>query len=457
MLGLLRRLLPRPVLRAYHRLLVWSAMWWYGRPSRHLVVIGVTGTDGKTTTAVLTADLLMAAGHRVALSSSVYEQIGATRRLNESHLTMPGRFALQRWLRAAVMADCQYAVLEVSSEGIRQHRHTGIDFDAAVLTNLTPEHLETHGGFEAYRHAKGRLFERLAKSGDKTSLSAALESRPSSTTEGSNTRKAKRISVVNLDDDNAEYFLQFWADEHFGTSLKAAPELPAKPKYPITLRSAGDIQTDGDHSAFTVEGHRMTLAMPGRYNIANALQAVVVARAYGVSWAAIETELAKPRTIPGRGEKIVSQGGGFRAVVDYALTPSALEQFYQSLQLSGAKRILAVFGAAGGGRDRWKRPELGSIASKYASIIVLTTDDPYGEDPAAITGAIAAGIPASSRAEVLTILDRRAAIAKAIALAQPGDVVAVTGMGAETSMMVKGKKVPWSDVETVRKLLTEQT
>lgn len=413
-------------------------MWWSGRPARHMVVIGVTGTDGKTTTATLIAELLRAGGYKVGLSSSVFFQIGDRRWLNESHMTMPGRFGLQSLLREMVQAKCDFAVLEVSSEGIRQHRHIGIDFDAAVLTNLTPEHIEAHGGFDEYRKAKGRLFERLIKSGDKQRAG----------------KHVKRISVVNLDDPSADYFLKFWAEEHHGVTLKVAPELPGGLKYPITTWSATQIESQSNTSEFTLDGHRVKLGLPGRYNVANAAEAIAVARACGVEWNVIEEELAKPRTIPGRSEVI--QGKGFRVVVDYALTPAALRAFYQSLRDGGAKRIIAVFGAAGGGRDRWKRPQLGAIAGEFAHRIILTTDDPYQEDPHVIAGEIAGGIPAASTAEVETILDRRAAIEHAIKLAEPEDVIAVTGMGAETSMMIQDKRIAWSDAGVVRELLAKR-
>lgn len=432
-LQLIRRWAPRSWFRLYHRLLATVAAFVYGRPSRHLIVIGITGTDGKTTTASLLAETLTVAGKKVALSSSVYRSIAGKRWLNETHMTMPGRFALQRWLRDARRAGCQYAVIEVSSEGLLQHRHRGIDFDGAVITNLTPEHLKTHGSFEAYRNAKGRLFAQIIRSGDKHLPSQSVP----------------KFSLVNLDDPSAEYFLKFWAEEHHGFTLEPSLDVKHRFEKKVTIWKGETVQLQPESSTFVVDGHALTLPLPGKYNVANALAAVATARILGIDWAPIIEGLQKFSGIPGRFE-VIPLPNGAKAIIDYALTPAAVEQLYQTIQNGGAKRLITVFGAAGGGRDSWKRPELGAIAARFADQIILTTDDPYDESPAVIAEAIAAGIPADRRQIVQTILDRRGAIQAAIAMAQPGDVIAITGMGAETSMMVKGRQVPWNDATVVR-------
>ena len=436
MIDFLRRITPRLLKQLYHRMLSLLAAAWYGHPSRQLLVIGVTGTDGKTTTATMIAQLFMDAGWRVGLSTSVWQQVGERRWMNESHVTMPGRFALHRLLREMVTAKCRVAVVEISSEGVAQSRHLGIDFDAAVWTNLSPEHIESHGTFEKYRATKGRLFAQLKRS-KKKHLSG---------------QSVPKISVVNLDDPNAEYFLKFPAEQHHGVSLEQSSQLLATPEAKLKVWRAENIVSYERHNTFSLNGEMVKLSLPGRVNILNALETMAVAVTYGLSMTSIKKSLAAMPAVPGRYEDIPNTRG-IRVVVDYALTPSALEQLYRTLQPATGKRLLAVFGAAGGGRDTWKRPELGRIAAQYCQVIILTTDDPYDEDPGAIAGAINSGIPASTAAEVLTILDRRQAIAKAISLAQPGEVIAITGMGAEASMMVKGKKVPWSDVDVARGLV----
>ncbi len=432
MLNMLRRLTPRGIRRQYHRLFALLAMFVYGRPARQMVVIGVTGTDGKTTTASMIVHLLSSAGRPTALSSSAMFQIGDKRWPNESHMTMPGRFALQRWLRQAVQAGCQYAVLEVSSEGLAQYRHIGIDFDIAVLTNITPEHIQAHGNFENYRRTKELLFKKIIKGGDKHLFGQTIP----------------KITVVNQDDPNAEHFLEFWAEQHYGVTLSN----PVLQKEKLTLLRADNIQLHPQASEFSIDGHPAYLPMPGRYNISNALEALAVGRALGLSWGELLNGLKTFSGVPGRGQEIPT-GKPWRVIVDYALTPNALRHLYESLKQSDAKRIIAVFGAAGGGRDAWKRPELGKIATEFCDHIILTTDDPYDESPSSIADAIKLGIPAEKQRRVEIILDRREAIRKALSLAQVGDVVAITGMGSETSMVVKGKKVAWSDEQVVKSFL----
>lgn len=436
MIRSLKRLIPRWAIRRYHFALAWLAAFWYRHPSRQLIVIGVTGTDGKTTTSWMIAQLLKHSGAKVGLSSTVFTMIGDQTTLNETHMTMPGRFRLQRQLRAMVDAGCRYAVIEMSSQGLAQNRHVGLDIDCAVITNLTPEHLESHGSFEAYRQAKGILFGQIIRSGDKTIDGQAV----------------KKVTVVNLDDANAEFFLKYWAEEHHGVSLKAAPEIPLQLKKKTVVWQSHGFEAEARGMKFTLHGATVHLPYLGAYNILNALEAVAVATAYGVTEGEALTALQSLPPIPGRADRLVLPNGG-AAVVDYALTPHALQSFYQALAQQGAKDIIGVFGAAGGGRDKWKRPKLGQIAEQYCSKIFLTTDDPDNEDPQKICDEILSGMSAAGRAKTTVILDRGAAIQQAVAMAHSGSVVAITGMGAETSMIVRGKKVAWSDVAQVKKIL----
>lgn len=437
MTSLIRRLVPAQLIQLYHRGVAVAASLWFGLPSRKMIVIGVTGTDGKTTTVTMIVDLLMAAGYRVGLSSTVYYQVGDKRWLNESHMTMPGRFGLQQLLRRMVKAQCQFAVIEVSSEGLAQSRHIGIDFDAAVITNLSPEHLKTHRTFDRYRRAKELLFGQIIKGGDKR---------------GPDGLPAKKVSVVNLDDSSAEHFLKFWAEEHYGVTMQQRPPIPAIRPEKVHVWRAENIHHADDRSTFEVAGHSLELPLPGDYNVMNALEALAVASAYGVDWPTLAKGLRTVKPIPGRWQEVPT-GKPWRVIIDYALTPRALTMFYQALKQEHVKRIIAVFGAAGGGRDTWKRPELGKIAGEHADVVILTTDDPYDDDPAHIAGEIMAGVGADKRGEVEVILDRRLAIRRAMEVAQPGDVIAITGMGAETSMVVQGQKVPWNDASVVQDLL----
>lgn len=428
-LRFVRRLAPRWSLRAYHKALAVLAAWRYRRPSREMVVIGVTGTDGKTTTAMMIAEILRAAGRVVGLSSTVAFSDGRRRWPNTGHMTMPGRFALQRLLRQMIRAGCRHAVIEVSSEGLAQGRLTGIDVDLAVLTNITPEHIKSHGSFERYKAAKLMLFESIGWSFRKRLGPEAV----------------KKISIVNGDDPNAAFFLRAPADAKFVTSLGGQVTLDPN----VHLIAAKNIRLEPTGSTFTVNGTSYHLALPGGYNVANALQAIAAAQALGLPPEASQRGLAAVTAIPGRFE-VIEAGHGRRVIVDYAVTPAALGNFYRAVRQTGAKRIVAVFGAAGGGRDTWKRPELGKVAAKYCDRIILTTDDPYDEDPQRICQAIRGGVPAEWPGTLTIELDRREAIVLAMREAQSGDVVAVTGMGAETSMVVRGRRVPWNDATVVR-------
>lgn len=384
---LIKKFIPPFLLDWYHLLLPFLGAILYRFPTRKLKVIGVTGTNGKSTVVTLTAKILEEAGFKVASLSSIKFKIGEREWGNFLKMTMPGRFKLQKFLRQAVDSGCKFAVLEVTSEGIKQHRHRFIDFDAAVFTNLTPEHIESHGSFEKYRQAKGKLFQ-----------------------------MTKKVHIINLDDKNAEYFLQF----------------PAQKIYTYGWER-GDINT---------KNTPLKLRLIGDFNIYNALAAICAGLSQGVDLETCKRAVEKVEDIPGRMEVVIKEP--FKVIIDYAHTPDALEKVYQAI--SGRK--ICVLGAAGGGRDKWKRPELGKIAAQYCDEVILTNEDPYDEPPEKILEDIAKGAPTAQR-----ILDRQEATRKALSLAKPGDTVIITGKGCEPWMCVEGgKKIPWDDREVVRGL-----
>lgn len=368
-----------------------------GRISRHIKVIGITGTNGKTTVAHLATDIFEAAGYKVASISSLRFKIKDREWNNDLKMTMPGRIAIQKFLRNAVNEGCDYAVLEVTSEGIKQHRHDFIDFDVAVFTNLTPEHIERHGGFENYKTTKGELF-----------------------------KKAKTC-IINSDDENAEYFSSLCAGKKYGYSVKSN-------NLDLTL----------------------PLPLPGEFNLYNALAAAYVGLSQGVDMQIIKMAFEKFKGVPGRMEVVTNEP--FSVVVDYAHTPDALQKVYETLSGGNPKsearnsKLICVLGAAGGGRDKWKRPELGKIAAKYCDQIILTDEDPYDENPTEIIQQIMAGVQNAT-----VELDRRAAIKKALQIARPRDTVIITGKGAEPWMMTKQGKIPWDDRKIVREALPINT
>ena len=429
---IIKSFLPSPVLSFYHFSLAWLGALLYGFPSRKMMIIGVTGTSGKSTTVELIAQIFQKAGFKVASLSSINFRIGEKSWCNDLKMTMPGRFYLQHFLARAWQARCQYVVLEVTSEGILQSRHRFIDFDVLVFTNLSPEHLERHGGFENYKKTKGKLFQMLSK----TRRQKAHQ-------------KIKKTIIVNLDDPAASYFLSFPADRWIGYSLKSSSQLKE-------VISPASLIVKKESAHFIIQGTKFHLFLPGRFNVSNALAAIAVGYSQGLGFSLMSKALAQVRKVPGRLEKVISQP--FQVFVDYAHTPVALEKVYQSLQ-PGQGKMICLLGSCGGGRDKWKRPVFGKIASRYCQKIIVTNEDPYDENPEEIIQAVAAGVEKNfPRDNLLMILDRREAIQKALSLARAGDVVILTGKGSESLMcLADGKKIPWSDKEEVFKAMKQIT
>ncbi|MBI4132125.1 MAG: UDP-N-acetylmuramyl-tripeptide synthetase [Candidatus Sungbacteria bacterium] len=410
----LKRLLPRTLLERYHFTLALLAAFVYGFPSRRMLVIGVTGTDGKTTVVHLLHDMLAASGAAVGSLSSLRFKIGEKEEPNLLKMTMPGRFRLQRFLAECRAAGCRYAVIEVTSQGIAQSRHRFIRFGAAILTNVTPEHIEAHGGFERYRAAKAELFRRLAPDG---------------------------TAVLNREDPSAEYF-----------AAAAPAEISWYSRSEIEVGHVGHpvrMHTVSPHRlVLEIDGRLIEAGLGGEFNVMNVLAAAAAALALGVSLSAIASALVRACAIAGRLEYV--QEEPFAVVVDYANTPAAYRALYRAL----GRDLICVFGAPGGGRDTWKRPELGKIAAEFCRAIFLTSDDPDEEDPARIADAIRSGLAAAKLAATEFIPDRRLAIRAALASARPGDTVIITGMGAQPWLVIGGKKIPWDDRKVVREELS---
>lgn len=415
-LGFIKRSIPRPLFRVaarvYHPILAWTGALVYRFPSRKLHVVGVTGTKGKSSVVYLTTRLLEGAGHPVAAIGSLGYKIREREWPNLLKMTMPGRWKVQKFLRAAVDAGCTHVVMEVPSEGIAQGRHLGITFDCAVFTNLHPEHLEAHGSFEAYQHAKGVLFA-----------------------------ATKHLHVLNADDAATEYFASFSAIKKLFFGIEGGE-----------LR-ASQIEISKDHSSFDIYGTRFNLHLGGRFNVYNALAALSVAALYGVDLPTARPILESVREISGRLQWI--QKNPFGVVVDYAHTPDSLRAVYETLR-PHAKRLIGVLGAAGGGRDTWKRPAFGALAGEFCDEIYVTNEDPYNEDPLKIIDEVVRGIPDVAQEKTHRMLDRATAIHAAITSATEGDIIVITGKGSETSMAVAGdKKIAWSDADIVRKELAD--
>ncbi|MGM0439032.1 MAG: Mur ligase family protein [Patescibacteria group bacterium] len=406
----IRKITPKFVIKFYHWL--WSLLSGvaYGFPSKELTVVGVTGTNGKSTTVKLITEILKEADKKVAVISSINFEVNGERRKNLMKMTMPGRGFIHKFMREAVEKDCDYFVLEVTSEGIEQYRHKFIEFDIAVITNLSPEHIESHGSFKKYRKAKGKFF-----------------------------KATNKTHILNSDDEHMEYFKGFKAQKKYGYGFKEIVDFDKQVQGSNFISKEVGIE-------FQVAGEKFELSLFGKFNAYNGLAAIAVGQELEIDSKNIKKALRRVTGIPGRMEKVIDQE--FTVFVDYAFTPNALEKVYDSIiKKLNPNNLIVVLGSCGGGRDKWKRPVLGEIAAKFADEIIVTNEDPYDEDPKEIINQVAEG----TKGKALKIIDRRKAINKALDLANNGDVVVITGKGSESWIQVKnGKKIPWDDREVVK-------
>lgn len=427
---------PQLVVDESQRALAPAACWWYGDPSHELAVIGVTGTDGKTSTCRLLTAALTAAGLATGMSSTAALRVGGLDAANPAHATTPEAPEVQRILRAMVLASDRVAVLETTSHGLALDRVGGVAYDAAVLTNLTHEHLEFHGSFEAYRAAKLRLFAGLGGS----------EAGPPKGPGGTRGAAAwPRSAIVNADDASARLFVE--------ASLAAGARVLTYGEREGADVRALRIDARPDGLVVDVSGPsgrlELRLGLLGRFNAWNALAVVALAEAVGLDLDAIVEGLATAPPVRGRMERI-DRGQPFAVVVDYAHSPASLEAVLDvlaPLAARGGGGVVAVFGSAGE-RDVAKRPMMGRVAGERCRVVVIADEDPRGEDREAIleeiaTGAEAAGLRRGD--DLLLIADRRAAIAAAFRAARAGDVVLLAGKGHETSIIGPDGPVPWDE------------
>lgn len=448
-----RRLIP-----GYHFFLNWLAAFYYRRPSQELIVIGITGTTGKTTSVLLIAEVLRAAGYKVGYTSTAMFSDGQKDWLNNKKMTMVGRFFTQRLLRQMVNNGCHYAIVETTSQGILQYRHKFINYDLAVFTGLYPEHIEAHGGFDNYRRAKGRLFSHLRSCPYKY---VDHQQRVRSTDHGFKRiglNKVFKTVVANLDDEYAHYFLSFGADQAFGYSQK--PKEIATQDWPDYLKILiiDQLQSSIHGTDFICQEQAIHLPILGAFNAFNALNAIAVALSQDIDWPVIKASLASIPGLAGRLE-MIEEGQPFSVIIDYAFEPVALAKIYETLELVAHKKIIHVLGSAGGGRDIARRPKLGQIAGQSADYVIVTNEDPYDDDPRLIIDQVAVGAEHAGKIHgktLLTILDRREAIAKALSLAKKDDIVLITGKGSEQAIcLAAGRQMPWDDRQVTRQELAK--
>jgi UDP-N-acetylmuramoyl-L-alanyl-D-glutamate--2,6-diaminopimelate ligase len=436
----IKNLIPKSVLNQYHKSLAIGSKVAYGNPSDKMIVIGVTGTNGKSTTVMMVARILEEAGYKVGATSTAMFKIAEREWLNDKKMTMLGRNELQKLLNDMKNAGCRYAIVETSSEGIKQHRHLGINYDIAVFTNLTPEHIESHGSFENYKSAKEELFAKLQNEKKKKIDEKEIE----------------KIIVANCDDDHVKDFIKYIADAKYGFGVRGKNkdgQLKSKVE-------ADSVRFNKNGISFDVYDMAINLQLLGEFNVYNALSAIAVAQSQGIDIEVCKRALEKIDKIDGRME-FINEGQDFNVLIDYAPEPESLRQLYKTIRrhevVSKNNNIIHVLGSCGGGRDKSRRPVLGRLAASHADYVIVTNEDPYDDDPMEIINAVVSGAEEGGKEldkNLFKIEDRKKAIERAISLAKTGDLVLLTGKGCEQAIVISGgKKIPWDEREVAREIL----
>lgn len=436
----LRKILSPSMILLTHHFRGWLAATIYGYPGRSkMKIIGVTGTNGKTTTCNMIAEILERANYRVGMATTINFKIGRKEWVNKTKMTTVSPFQLQKFLKECLKNSCHFVIIETTSHAIAQSRNFGIDYEIAVMTNVTHDHLDYHGTFENYLMTKVKLFD-----------------------------TGRTINIINADDKSAKVLAELPSKRTITYGIEN-PALPAgRPENrrdrPEVLGKKILIEANNSLvSIVTPIGQvAYNLQLPGKFNIYNALAATAVAVALGIHLDVARQALEGIDVIPGRMEKI-DVGQSFTVLIDYAHTPDALEKIYQTLEQAKRARIIAVLGACGD-RDRQKRPIMGALAGHFADIVIITNEDPYTEDPVKIMDEVASGVPRGATKEhpmtegenFFKIKSRRLAMEKALNLAYKDDIVIITGKGAEECMVVGTEKVPWSDRKVAKEILLKR-
>ncbi len=436
---LLKKTTPNFVFEAYYYSLALLSSKFYSNPSEKMIVIGVVGTKGKTSTINFIWSVLMAGGQKTGIVSTANIRIGSQEFLNDYHMTMPGRFVIQKLMADMVKEGCKFCIVETTSEGIKQHRNIGINYDILVFTNLFPEHLPSHGGsFEKYKETKGKVF-------------ASLMDLRKKNIDG---REVDKIIVANKDSEHADYFLQFDADKKITYALNGQPEVAS---LEVNYK-AENIQDSISGVSFNVNNEAYNINILGKFNVYNALPAIVIAQNFNINNSEIKKGLENLEVIPGRME-IIYQGQNFTVIVDYAHEKESMTNLLQtanSIKKEG-KKVIVVLGAEGGGRDKAKRPQMGKVCGELADYVIVANVDPYDDDPKIILEDIALASENAGKIRnqnLFIIEDRKSAIAKALSLAGAEDIVLITGKGAEQSMIIGSQTIPWDDRKVVKEGIT---
>lgn len=428
----IKKLAGERTISAYHYLAAQTAAFYFGFPSKNLITIGVVGTKGKTSTANFIWACLQQAGIGTAILSTANIRLGQKEFLNEYHMTMPNPFIVQRFFQKTLKEKLAVAIIEATSEGIKQWRHKGIDFDFLVFTNLSSEHLVSHSNdFTKYQQTKGRVFAGLIDYPDKHLAG----------------RDIKKTIIANIDDPNSQYFLNFKAEKKITFGIKNKSDYQAI-----------NLQTNEGKTSFWVNNKSYSLNVLGEFNVYNALPAIVICELLGnINYEQVKQGFLDLKSLPGRME-IINQGQNFMVLVDYAHEPKSIEVALTATRklVKAGSKLIILLGAAGGGRDKSRRPKMGDIAGQLADIVVVSNDDVYDDDPQEIINDIANGAERAGKIKgisLFAIADRREGIKKCLSIAEAGDLVLIAGKGAEQSMIIKGQKIPWDDRVVVKEEL----
>lgn len=453
--------LYRKIQPGYHFLSSFLASFFYCFPSEKLIVIGITGTSGKTSSVYLMAKALNDSGYKTGYTSTAMFSDGENEWLNNKKMTMVGPFFTQKILRRMVKNGCSYAIVETTSEGIRQFRHRFINYDILVFTGIYPEHIESHGSFDNYKKAKGELFFHLKRCRAKfLDVNNKIVKAKNNLTKIDLTR-VKKTSIINGDDAESLYFSSFWSEEKIFYFDKIRKNFNGLGVFYENI----SVHPEGTSFNFISKKNndapsnfkKINLSLWGDFNVLNCLPTLCLPLILNnIDFDKIVSGLEKVKNIPGRLE-LINIGQNFLVIVDYAYEPTAMEKLYnliyffkENLFNSGYQgKIIHLLGSAGGGRDQDRREVLGKIAGTKADYVIVSNEDPYDENPLDIINQVANGAKSVGKEEginLFRILDRREAIKKGVQLAQEGDLLLLTGKGCEQAIcLANGEKKPWDD------------
>jgi UDP-N-acetylmuramoyl-L-alanyl-D-glutamate--2,6-diaminopimelate ligase len=464
----IKKIIPKSFLNRfrpiYHYLFSFLAHVFYGKASNKIIVIGVTGTSGKTSSVYLMAKTLNNAGYKTGYTSTAMFSDGNNEWLNNKKMTMLGKFFTQKMLNKMVKNKCVYAVIETTSEGIKQFRHRFINYDVVCFTSLYPEHIESHGSFENYKQAKAKLFSHLKNCKTKYVDGNKRVVKIKTNLSKINFNKVKKTIIVNGDDEHSFFFSGFWAEEKL---FYYKGDFADKDENVIFYNN---ILVDKNEISFDVlfkqklssdngmTNKRVSLSLLGEFNVLNSMPLLALSVNQEINLDLILDKLKEIKNIPGRLE-IVDAGQKFLAIVDYAYEPVAMKKLYNTIDFIRENRkekgkIIHILGSTGGGRDKSRRFTLGEIAGEKADFVIISNEDPYDENPLDIINQVASGSKAVGKIEgenLFRVLDRREAIKKSLSLVGDNDIVLLTGKGSEQAICVAGgKKIKWDDRVVLR-------